>query len=110
MKVDKEKKRLEAIKLRLVLFPTKCRCCNEEFVWERMWRVHRYGINKTCVEWNYCQECMHSQEEVLHEIYTDGLLFGIFGVDDVTIAKKDYTRMKRNLENIPRPIFSRKSQ
>ena len=30
MKVDKEQKRLKAIKLKYVLFPTKCDCCGEE--------------------------------------------------------------------------------
>lgn len=93
MKVDKEQKRLKAIKLKYVLFSTKCDCCGNEYKREKMWRFERYGINKTWHTWHYCQNCMHSAEDVLNEIDTDESPFGLAGVDDFTIHKKDYTRM-----------------
>ncbi len=94
MKVDKKQKRLKAIKLRYVFFPTKCRCCGEEYKYEKMWQFDRYGVNKTIHRWHYCQNCMHSAEEVLNEIDTDASHFGIAWVDNFIINKKDYTRMK----------------
>ena len=94
MKVDKEQKRLKAIKLKYVLFPTKCKCCGEEYKREKMWQLYRYGINKTWNKWHYCQNCIHSAEEVLHEIDTDESIFGLAGIDDFyPFPKKDYTRM-----------------
>ena len=106
MKVRKEEKRLKAIKLKFVLFPTKCACCGEEHKREKMWQLYRYGINATFHKWHYCQKCMHSAEDVLHEVDTDEFNFGIVGVDDFkTFSKKDYTRMNRANENaFPRVI------
>ena len=83
MKVDKHQKRLKAIKLKYVFSPTKCRCCKEEYKKEKMWMVHRYGANKVVVECRYCQNCMHSAEDVLNEIDTGKKpLFGIVGIDE----------------------------
>lgn len=93
MIVDSEKKRLKAIKLKYVFFPTKCNCCGNEYKKEKMWRFYRYGVNATYHKWHYCQNCMHSKEEVLHEIDTDANPFGLAGVDDFTFSKKDNTRM-----------------
>lgn len=102
MKVDREQKRLKAIKLKYVLFPTKCDCCGEKYKREKMWQLYRYGVNKTWHKWYYCQRCMHSAEEVLNEVDTDETIFGIAGIDDFnTFSKKDNTRinlaMKRTL-------------
>lgn len=95
MEIDKNQKRLNAIKLKYVIFPTKCNCCGKEYVREKMWRVFRWGENMTSVKWNYCQRCMHSAEEVLNEIDTDEGLWEISHVDDFTTCKKDYTRLNR---------------
>ena len=88
MKVNKKQKRLKAIKLKYVLFPTKCECCGEEYKREKMWQLYRYGINETYHKWHYCQNCMHSAEEVLHEIDTDEFIFGLAGIDDFKTFKK----------------------
>lgn len=94
MKVDKEQKRLKAIKLKYVLFPTKCDCCGEEYKLEKMWQFDRWGINKSVRRWHFCQNCMHSAEEVLNEIDTDEYPFGLADIDNCIIFhKKDYTRM-----------------
>jgi aminoglycoside phosphotransferase (APT) family kinase protein len=53
MKIDKEQKRLRAIKLRDVFFPRKCKCCGDEYALEKMWSVNRYGVNATCNTWYY---------------------------------------------------------
>lgn len=107
MKVDREKKRLKAIKLKYVLFSTKCECCGEEHKREKMWKLFRYGINETKHKRFYCQNCMKSAEDVLNEIDTDESPFGIAGVDDFkSFKKKDYTRM--NLAN--EKAFGQKAQ
>lgn len=82
MKVDKEQKRLKAIKLKYVLFPTKCNCCGEVYKREKMWQVYCYAAMTGMYKWHYCQNCMHSAEEVLYEIDTDAVPWGISGVDD----------------------------
>ena len=83
MKVDKHKKRLKAIKLKYVFFPTKCRCCKEEYKREKMWLVYRYGINKVTVKCRYCQNCLRSAKDVLNEIdRPTSPLFGIIGIDE----------------------------
>ena len=80
MKIDRKQKRLNAIKLKYVIFPTECRICREEYVKEKMYSVNRWGINRTVSTWHYCQNCMHSKEEVLHSIDTDKN-FGIVSTD-----------------------------
>ena len=103
MMIDKEQKRLKAIKLKYVLFPTKCDCCGEEYKREKMWQLYRYGINKTWHKRHYCQNCMRSAKEVLHEIDTDESIFGLAGIDDFdTYKKKDYTRIKKSAERVLR--------
>lgn len=81
MKVDKEKKRLKAIKLKYVLFSTKCMHCGEEYKREKMWRVFLYGPYDAWYKHHYCQKCMHSAKDVLTEIDTKPVGFGIAGVD-----------------------------
>lgn len=71
MKVDKEQKRLKAIKRKYILFPTRCDCCKEEYKMEYMWQFYRYGVNNSRIRVNYCQHCMPSAEDVLHEIDTN---------------------------------------
>lgn len=106
MKIDREKKRLKSIKLKYALFPTKCRCCKEEYKREKMWHVCRYGVNATVHDWYYCQNCMHSAEDVLNEIDTDGVPFGIAFVDDfLFFEKKDNTRLNLALERcLPKKV------
>ena len=65
---------------------------------KKMWQFYRYGVNKTCHKWHYCQNCMHSAEEVLNEIDTDECILGIVGVDNFTISKKDHTRINLAME------------
>ena len=99
MKLDKEQKRLKAIKLKYVLFPTKCACCGKEYKREKMWQVYRYDMLGLDYKWHYCQNCMHSAEEVLYEIDTDEAPWGIANVDPpLGFKKKDYTRMQRARE------------
>lgn len=81
MKVDKEQKRLKAIKLKYVFRPRECRHCKEEYKRERMWQVYRFGPCKTWNKWYYCQRCMHSAKAVLREIDTDNYPWGIAGID-----------------------------
>ena len=110
MKVDKEQKRLKAIKLKYVLFPTKCNCCGEIYKREKMWQVYRYAMSGM-YKWHYCQNCMHSAEEVLYEIDTDAVPWGISGVDDrFHFKKKDYTRTRRAREKMTKIFESGKAQ
>lgn len=98
MKISKEQKRLKAIKLKYVLFPTKCESCGEYYKREKMWQFYRYDVNQTWNKWNYCRNCMPSAEAVLHEIDTDEIIFGLAGIDDFnSFRKKDLTRMLRTL-------------
>lgn len=105
MKVNKEKKRIKAIKLRFMILPKKCQRCGEEFYFEKMWKALRWGMNETCHEWHYCQNCMHSAEEVLDEIDTDDCPWGLAFIDSFFgFVKKDNTRlMKRFNDSKPRP-------
>ena len=110
MKVDKEQKRLKAIKLKYVLFPKKCDCCGETYKREKMWQVYRYDMLGAS-KWHYCQNCMHSAEEVLYEIDTDAVPEGISGVDDrFHFKKKDYTRTRRAREKMTKIFESGKAQ
>lgn len=99
VKVNREQKRLKAIKLKYFFFGRECASCGEKFKREKMWRVYRYGINQTCHPWYYCKNCMHSAEEVLYEIDTDESIFGIAVVDNFwCFEKKDCTRIKLAME------------
>ncbi len=71
------KKRLKRIKKRLAIFPTKCECCGDMISKEKMWKVDRWGVNKTIHTWHYCQECMPTAEDVLKEVDTDECPFEI---------------------------------
>lgn len=95
MKINKEQKRKNAIKLKPVFFPTKCQCCGDEYYLEKMWTFWRYGVNMRVFKWHFCQNCMHSVEDVLNEIDTDEVIFGLAWVDEHVINKKDYTRMNK---------------
>lgn len=111
MKVDKEQKRLKAIKLKYVLFPTKCNCCGEEYKREKMWQLYRYGVNKTWHAWHYCQNCMHSAKEVLNEVDTDECCWGIAGIDSFfAFSKKDSTRMNLARERILKKMLQCQSK
>ena len=98
MEIDKNKKRLRAIKDKFILFDTECSCCNRIFKFEKMWSVDRWGVNKKIFTWNYCHYCMDTKEDVLNEIDTDSCIFGIAWVDEHTITKKDNTKLKESLE------------
>ena len=99
MIVDQKAKRLKAISLKYRWFETECSCCGNVFRREKMWKVTRWGINRIPITWCYCQNCMHSAEDVLNEVDTDSCGFGIYGVDDFTcFQKKDYTRMDKAFE------------
>lgn len=100
MKVDKEQKRLKTIKLKYVLFPTKCDCCGEEYKREKMWHA-----------WHYCQNCMHSAKEVLNEVDTDECCWGIAGIDSFfAFSKKDSTRMNLARERILKKMLQCQSK
>ena len=94
MRVDIEKKRLKAIRLRFIFFERKCSSCGDIFKREKMWLVNRWGVNNTCHTWCYCTHCMKTVKDVLHEIDSDDCFFGIYGVDENSSAfKKDFTRL-----------------
>jgi hypothetical protein len=101
MKVSQEQLRLKEIKLKRVFWVTKCESCGNLFKKEKMWHVKRWGINRTHWSFYYCQNCMHSAEEVLNEIDTDANVFGIYPVDAQTINKKSYERYNKALEILP---------
>ena len=105
MKVDFERKRLKAVKSRFMILPTECKCCNQEFYFEKMWKVSRWGMNQAVRPWHYCQNCMHSADEVLNEIDTDDCPWGLAFIDPfLGFVKKDNTRlMKRFNDSKPRP-------
>ena len=91
---NNEKRRLRAIKFRLVLVPTKCDSCGDTFVRQKMWTFTRYGMSASHFKWYYCQNCMHSKEDVLNEIDTDEYPFGLYRIDNFDdFEKKDDTRM-----------------
>ena len=104
MKKTLEERRLNAIKLKFFFFSRECACCKCHVKLEKMWSVWRYGINKTWHQWFYCQDCMKSAEEVLHEIDTDSIPFGIAGVDSFWgFKKKDNTRLINSRPKFPDP-------
>ena len=103
MKIDRHHKRLNSITSCYVTSPTKCNCCNEEYVYERMYSVKRWGINETVHTCYYCQNCMHSKEDVLHEIDTD-TGEGIAYVDSFGhYPEKDYTKIRKWINSLPDP-------
>ena len=104
MKITLEKRRLKEIKLKFFFFPRECACCKCHVKLERMWAVWRYGVNKTCHQWFYCQDCMKTAEDVLNEIDTDSCMFGIAGVDSyMGFKKKDNTKMMKSRPKFPDP-------
>lgn len=88
MKVDLKKKRLRAVKSRFVFFPKKCSCCNEEFYFEKMWKVKRWTLNERTHDWFYCKKCIPTAEAVLHEVDTDASWYGIAFVDSYRKDRK----------------------
>lgn len=100
MKINRHEKRLKAIKTTYPLFlPKKCICCKNEYVREKMWKVFRWGVNKTAHEYDYCKNCMPDKESVLNRIDTDVCLFGIAGVDDFWgHPEKDMTNYNKAFE------------
>lgn len=87
MKVNKENKRIKAVKSRFVFFPHECCHCRDEFYFEKMWKVTRWTINDRTHDWFYCRKCMPTAESVLHEVDTDSSWYGIAFVDPHRISK-----------------------
>ena len=109
MQIDEKTKRLKAIKKRYVLMPTRCDCCGKEYIREKMWVVNRYCWNlhgelEHSEKWYYCNECMHSKEDVLHRIDTDDCLLGIYGVDEYYLPQKGNPRIVKPLEITEPPL------
>lgn len=94
METKLETKRLNAIRLKFVFFERQCACCGKFIRLGKLWHVKRNGINHTVHDWHYCQKCMPTAKDVLHEIDTDGIPFGISGLDDDRAFKKDATRLE----------------
>ena len=107
METTIETKRLNAIRLKFVLFEKKCSCCGNFFRREKVWHVLRSGVNRTIHDWYYCQNCMSTQKDVLHEIDTDECPFGIAFIDDNRKFKTDTTRMKNNSPFPPPPSIKK---
>jgi len=95
----KEQMRLNCVKDKFVFFDTKCECCNNYTKFGKMWLVKRWGANKVVFDWYYCHDCMPTKEDVLNEIDTDTIIFGIYPIDDHTIQKKDRTRLDERFHN-----------
>lgn len=93
MRINIQERRLKKIKDRFVFWGTRCECCGEVVKFEKMWRVWRDGVNHTNHLWSYCKHCMPTAKAVLHEIDTDGCIFGIAGIDERRRFKKDTTRI-----------------
>lgn len=99
------KRRLKAVRKQYVFFPKECECCGDMISKEKMWKVDRWGVNKTVHTWHYCQKCMSTPEDVLNEVDTDSCHFGIAFVDSfLTYQKKDYTKMNEQRDSILRCI------
>ena len=90
-----ETKRLKAIRLKSIIFSTQCGCCKKHFHLTKMWHVKRSGINHTVHDWYYCKNCMPTAKDVLNEIDTDGIPFGIAYLDDGRHFKTDTTRLEK---------------
>ena len=98
---NKDTIRLKSIKLKLITSPTECCCCQNIFSFTKMYRVYRWGINKSANPFFYCTNCMHSKEEVLHEVDTDEISDGIAYVDPFWgFEKKDRTRLLAVIERM----------
>ena len=66
-----------------------------------MYHVNRWGPNKRIVAHYYCLNCMHSAQDVLNEIDSDEIPFGIAGIDDFWhYSKKDNTRMEIRMQKL----------
>lgn len=65
-------RRLRAVKLRWVLFSKKCQCCGDFISREKIYVVPQWDRKRTVENYYYCQECVHSKEEVLKTIYKNG--------------------------------------
>lgn len=93
MVVGIERERLEAIEF-LHVGSQKCTCCKRKFKETDMWHCERYGRRRPVVSYWYCQECMPSAEDVLNEIDTDDIPFGLAGIDGYgTSFKKNFERL-----------------
>ncbi len=98
----KDEKRIKAIKEKHIFFAKKCKHCGESIKRENMWVVKRYGVNGEVFKYYYCKDCFPTKEDVLREIDTDEILFGIAYVDDFFgYKKKDYTRLNATRPKIP---------
>lgn len=95
-----QEKRMSKIKERTIISPKCCECCGDIICFEKMYKVTRWGANKSSHAYYYCKSCMPSKEEVLNEIDTDENHFGIFGIDPFWgFKKKDYTRMDNVIDD-----------
>ena len=93
--IIKDQVRLKYIKDKFVISNTECSCCGNNIRFKKMWIVQRWGINKRVFNWYYCHNCMSTKEEVLNEIDTDAIMFGIYPIDDFkTYKKKDNTKIE----------------
>ena len=87
MKKTLEKRRIDAVKSKFIIFPRYCQSCMKTIIFKKVWCVKRWGVNKTVQNWYYCKECMPKPEDVIHEIDTDHCPFGIAFVDSHILHK-----------------------
>ena len=85
MKKTLKERRIKAVKSKFAIFPVECRSCKSSIKFEKVWRVQRWGVNKTIHDWHYCKDCMPTPEDVINEIDTDNCCFGIAFVDSYII-------------------------
>ena len=92
--MSNKQKRLNAIKTKFIYGIKKCDHCKKVITKQEIWTVYRYAVNGEIKKYHYCKKCFKTKEDVLNEIDTDEILFGIAYVDDyIGFEKKDYTRL-----------------
>lgn len=92
--------RMLAIKNRYTRFFCHCRLCGSLiYPGEKMFSVYRWADDRKSAKVCYCMDCIKSKREVLNEVDTDSILYGIANVDSYTnFKKKDYTRFRKRKE------------
>lgn len=65
MGIPNEQKDLKSIKEKFVIFPRKCKCCDESYIFAKMFCTKRYRLNMTVVEEYYCKRCTPEKADVL---------------------------------------------
>lgn len=88
MKTTEKERRLRAIKPEFVFSLKTCHCCKKDKKFKIMWSVSRYTRTSGYFrKYYYCKDCMPTAENVLQEIDTDNIQFGIATIDNRFLIK-----------------------